>query len=151
MQIMSKESVVLNEQQKSLSQNEQYAMIMQEYRKTTEYLSSSYDKSELRNDHEFVCSECTPLSGKDILVMQPWVYQFNLLAARNFKQNLRLPQTSVLKFITTVVIAVFASLLFWQAGAYIPIGSLPNVYSVNFNNVRGALFFLTMNISFNAI
>jgi ABC-type multidrug transport system permease subunit len=86
----------------------------------------------------------------------PWGYQFNLLAKRNFLNLVRLPQTSYVKLITTIVTAIFAALLFWQAGAYIPEDSIPVVkrktyYFQTWQNLQGALFFMTMNIAFNAI
>lgn len=64
----------------------------------------------------------------------------------------RLPQTSYVKLVTTVVTAMFAALLFWQAGALIPEDQGGIVkYNQAFQNLQGALFFMTMNISFNAI
>jgi len=64
----------------------------------------------------------------------------------------RLPQTSYVKLITTVVTALFAALLFWQAGEYIdPDNGGPKIYNQAFQNLQGALFFMTMNVSFNAI
>jgi ATP-binding cassette subfamily G (WHITE) protein 1 len=68
-------------------------------------------------------------------------YQFGLLAQRNFMNLLRLPQTSYVKLLTTVLTACFAVLLFWQVE--------PNKAGVQ--DIQGALFFITMNISFNAI
>lgn len=69
---------------------------------------------------------------------------------------LRLPQTSYVKLITTCVTAGFAALLFWQAGAYIPTNPLQPLamrteYQQAFQNLQGALFFMTMNVAFNAI
>ena len=54
---------------------------------------------------------------------------------------MRLPQTSYVKVLTTTVTALFASLLFWDTG----------YTSKSIQNVQGALFFMTMNVSFNAI
>lgn len=54
---------------------------------------------------------------------------------------LRLPQTSYVKLLTTVLTACFAVLLFWQVE--------PTKAGVQ--DIQGALFFITMNISFNAI
>jgi len=68
-------------------------------------------------------------------------YQFGLLARRNFLNIIRLPQTSYVKLLTTVLTATFAILLFYNTGT--------NAQGIQ--NVQGALFFITMNISFNAI
>jgi ATP-binding cassette subfamily G (WHITE) protein 1 len=54
---------------------------------------------------------------------------------------IRLPQTSYVKMITTILTASFASLLFWNTSQN----------KTGVQNVQGALFFITMNISFNAI
>lgn len=54
---------------------------------------------------------------------------------------LRLPQTSYVKLLTTCLTALFAILLFFN--------TQPNEAGVQ--NVQGSLFFITMNISFNAI
>lgn len=68
-------------------------------------------------------------------------YQFGLLARRNFLNLLRLPQTSYVKLLTTCLTALFAVLLFFDSDNT-PAG---------IQNKQGALFFITMNISFNAI
>ena len=68
-------------------------------------------------------------------------YQFGLLCRRNFLNLLRLPQTSYVKLLTTCLTAIFAILLFFNTGTD-PAG---------LQNVRGSLFFISMNIAFNAI
>ena len=70
-----------------------------------------------------------------------WAYQFGLLAKRNFLNLLRLPQTSYVKLLTTCMTALFAILLFFDTTKDIQ----------GIQNVQGSLFFITMNISFNAI
>lgn len=74
-------------------------------------------------------------------VQTGFFYQFGLLAKRNFLNLLRLPQTSYVKLLTTILTAVFAILLFYQ---------VPHT-DAGLQNVRGALFFISMNIAFNAI
>ena len=79
---------------------------------------------------------------KDLNVAQTtWAYQFGLLAKRNFLNLLRLPQTSYVKLLTTCMTALFAVLLFFDT---------PKDQQ-GIQNVQGSLFFITMNISFNAI
>ena len=68
-------------------------------------------------------------------------YQFGLLCRRNFLNLLRLPQTSYVKLLTTCLTALFAILLFFNVGNDEP----------GIQNIQGSLFFITMNISFNAI
>ena len=68
-------------------------------------------------------------------------YQFGLLCRRNFLNLIRLPQTSYVKLATTCITALFAILLFFDT-EFTPEGV---------QNVQGSLFFITMNISFNAI
>lgn len=68
-------------------------------------------------------------------------YQFSLLFKRNFLNLLRLPQTSYVKLLTTVLTAMFAILLFFGTDHTAP----------GVQNIQGSLFFITMNISFNAI
>jgi len=68
-------------------------------------------------------------------------YQFKLLAARNFMNLVRLPQTSYVKVITTTLTALFAILLFWNTSKD----------TQGVQDFQGALFFICMNIAFNAI
>ena len=68
-------------------------------------------------------------------------YQFGLLCRRNFLNLLRLPQTSYVKVLTTCVTALFAILLFFDVGTD----------DAGIQNIQGSLFFICMNISFNAI
>jgi len=68
-------------------------------------------------------------------------YQFKLLAARNFMNLVRLPQTSYVKVITTTLTALFAILLFWKTSKD----------TQGVQDFQGALFFICMNIAFNAI
>jgi ABC-type multidrug transport system permease subunit len=70
-----------------------------------------------------------------------WPYQFSLLAQRNFQNIIRLPQTSYVKLIVTILTALFCVVLFAKVDE-----TLAGV-----QNRNGALFFITMTMSFNAI
>ena len=80
-------------------------------------------------------------SNQSSQVQTGFFYQFGLLCRRNFLNLLRLPQTSYVKLLTTCITAVFAILLFFNTGTD----------SAGVQNVQGSLFFITMNIAFNAI
>jgi hypothetical protein len=55
-----------------------------------------------------------PISASTMGQTTGFCYQFKLLAARNFMNLVRLPQTSYVKVITTTLTALFAILLFWN-------------------------------------
>lgn len=74
--------------------------------------------------------------------MQPWCFQWRLLARRNFNNIIRLPQTSYMKLLTTVCTGIFISVLFWKSGLET---------SAGWQNIKGSLFFMTMNTLFVAI
>jgi ABC-type multidrug transport system permease subunit len=70
----------------------------------------------------------------------------------------RLPQTSYVKLTTTCVTATFVAFFFWQSGSSnfvnkpIPAGETEGQYYTGiFQNIQGSLFFMTMNITMNAI
>lgn len=144
MSMMSIESIELDLEEEGGSvfdfDNEK---IKAEYEKLIAFFDAKYMLSELRVDASIVHPDCTPLDGNEELVNIKigFCYQFNLLATRNFRNIVRLPQTSYVKLLTTTVTALFASFLFWDTG--------PTVQGIQ--NVQGALFFMTMNCSFNAI
>lgn len=48
--------------------------------------------------------------------MASWFYQFGLLARRNFLNIIRLPNTSYVKVIVTVITAILCIVLFYNAG-----------------------------------
>ena len=81
------------------------------------------------------------MTEKKMQANTSWAYQFGLLAKRNFLNLIRLPQTSYVKLLTTCMTALFAILLFFD--------TTKDVQGIQ--NVQGSLFFITMNISFNAI
>jgi len=97
----------------------------------------------LRVDPTAKHPDCAPLDGDEDIanIKVGFCFQWSLLATRNFRNIVRLPQTSYVKFATTTITALFASFLFWNCPKT-PEG---------IQNVQGALFFMTMNCSFNAI
>jgi ATP-binding cassette, subfamily G (WHITE), eye pigment precursor transporter len=70
-----------------------------------------------------------------------WWYQLGLLLRRNFLNTVRLPQTSYVKLIVTIITAIFTIILFQNCD-----GTIQGV-----QNRNGALFFMTMTIAFNSI
>lgn len=80
-------------------------------------------------------------AGNQGAVQTSFFYQFGLLCRRNFLNLLRLPQTSYVKLLTTCLTAIFAILLFFNT----------TTTPAGVQNVQGSLFFITMNIAFNAI
>jgi len=64
-----------------------------------------------------------------------------LLAKRNFLNIMRLPQTSYVKLIVTLLTAVYCIILFNHLGQDV----------AGVQNRNGCLFFIVMTISFNAI
>jgi ABC-type multidrug transport system ATPase subunit len=114
------------------------------YAKRIKQFSDEYQKSSLVNDPEASMPGLRPLSEEELVASDAgWFYQFGLLAKRNFTNIMRLPMTSYVKLIVTVMTALFCVLLFngvkdlpWYAGV---------------QNRRGALFFITMTMAMNAI
>ena len=117
--------------------------IKKEYEKLIQFFDAKYTASELKVDPAVKHPDCVPLEGDEDIVniKLGFCYQWKLLATRNFRNIVRLPQTSYVKFATTTITAIFASFLFWQC---------PKTRE-GIQNVQGALFFMTMNVSFNAI
>lgn len=142
MSMMSIESIENDATTETGSFMHDRARIEQIYLETIKLLVDKYHESEYCNKHQEVHPECLPIEdSRDADVYTGFCYQWKLLANRNFMNIIRLPQTSYVKMITTVLTATFASLLFWST-KHTPEGV---------QNVQGALFFITMNISFNAI
>jgi hypothetical protein len=81
-----------------------------------EYYDSNYQDSDLVNKPDVVSPHIKQINVSDKnggkLATGFW-YQFGLLASRNFLNLLRLPQTSYVKLLTTILTALFAVLLFW--------------------------------------
>jgi hypothetical protein len=77
------------------------------------YFHESYQKSALKNDHTEVCRDVQPIKDEDVQQTQvSWWYQLGLLLKRNFLNTARLPQTSYVKLIVTVITAIFTIILF---------------------------------------
>merc|ERR1712127_365200 len=154
---MSKESIEMDHEEdgKIGLAGLDHAAIDAQYAALIKYFHDSYEASELRNDPDVKHPDCIPITGDEeaISVVTPWCYQYKLLATRNFLNVVRLPQTSYVKLLTTCVTATFVAFFFWQAGAYVGYrsGTTPTEYSQIFQNLQGGLFFMTMNITMNAI
>ena len=89
------------------------AQIQEEYSQRIEYFNQSYQKSDLKNDYKFLSTEVQPINESDVFAGQAgWCFQLGLLLRRNFLNTLRLPQTSYVKLIVTIITAVFTIILF---------------------------------------
>ena len=111
------------------------------YAQRIDNFSSNYQKSDLKNNCEAISPNVKPISSNRASQEAGWFYQFRLLAARNFLNIMRLPQTSYVKFIVTCLTAGFCIVLFYDVGQD----------QAGVQNRNGALFFITMTMSFNAI
>jgi len=111
------------------------------YAQRIDSFSQNYQKSELKNNCDAVSPNVKPLSADRSSQEAGWFYQFRLLSARNFLNIMRLPQTSYVKFIVTCLTAAFCIVLFFDVGQD----------QAGVQNRNGALFFITMTMSFNAI
>ena len=78
--------------------------------------SKSYQQSNLRNDPNLVDPNVVALQVNDDQLKQQasWCYQFQLLANRNFLNMMRLPQTSYVKLLVTVLTSLFCVVLFYH-------------------------------------
>jgi ABC-type multidrug transport system ATPase subunit len=114
----------------------------EEYNIYVEYYDKCYQESDLKNDPTILCPDLPQLkvnaSGK---LATGFIFQFKLLARRNFLNMIRLPQTSYVKAMTTIATALFACLLFWN---------VPHT-NQGIQNIQGALFFVCMNTVLNAV
>ena len=116
--------------------------IFDKYTKKIEYFHNCYQKSELRNDHDAMHPEIKTLTDADRDGGSvSWMYQLGLLTKRNFLNIVRLPQTSTVKVIVTIITAILAIILFPHLD-----GTPSGV-----QNRRGALFFFVVTMGFNAI
>lgn len=89
------------------------AEIVQEYTKKIDLFSNSYQSSNLRVDYSTISSQVTPVTDEDRAASQVgWFYQLGLLVKRNFLNILRLPQTSYVKIVVTIITAIFTIVLF---------------------------------------
>lgn len=142
MSIMSIESQEVDENEDDGQQPKTQAEIYAAYTERINYFHDKYVNSELKNDYAYISPEVTPLTDADRDDGQvAWLYQLGLLIRRNFLNLIRLPQTSYVKLIVTIVTACFTIILF----------SNINETLQGVQNRNGALFFITMTISFNSI
>lgn len=158
MSMMSKESIELEHEEDDANAigaaGLDQGKIDVEYERLIEFFVQKYSSSDIMVDPRVVHPDVKLITGSEdaIEVVTPWCYQYKLLATRNFLNVVRLPQTSYVKLTTTCVTACFVAFFFWQAGAYVPDdGPDSTGYEQLFQNLQGALFFMTMNITMNAI
>ena len=95
--------------------------VQEEYAERIDFFSRNYAASDLFNDADKARnSSIHGISEEMSLAISSqaagWCYQFNLLAKRNFLNLVRLPQTSYVKFIVTVLTAAFCIILFYNVG-----------------------------------
>ena len=124
------------------TEEQKEAYIYTAYEKRIEYFDINYRKSDLCNDWGYQHPDATQIDTQAAQKMQPWCFQWKLLARRNFNNIIRLPQTSYMKLLTTVCTGIFISILFWQSNLDT---------SAGWQNIKGSLFFMTMNTLFVAI
>ena len=139
MAIMSKESLEPENEEITLEIREK---IEAQYKVEIDNFDQNYQRSALKNDEDFNSPNVRPLTGADMQGNNAsWFYQFALLAKRNMLNILRLPNTSYVKLIVTIVTAILCIILFYDSG----------FDNAGIQNKRGALFFVTMVMAFNAI
>ena len=143
MSIMSIESVEVAEDlelDKNLVKSQD--QVVAEYTQRIDYFSECYQKSDLKNNTKANFQGMQEINESDVQQNSaPWLYQLGLLLKRNFLNTARLPQTSYVKLIVTIITAVFAIILFQNCD-----GTVQGV-----QNRNGALFFICMTIAFNSI
>lgn len=145
MTMMSIESIELDNQNETGAAALDKDAIEERYSEQIAHFVKSYEESNLVNDHSAIHPDIIELDmgapGQGQGPTTSFFYQFGLLCARNFLNLLRLPQTSYVKLLTTCVTALFAILLFFNVGTN----------EAGIQNIQGSLFFICMNIAFNAI
>ena len=142
MSIMSIESIERpdSDDQDELMKSQREVLTL--YQERINHFSTSYEKSELKNDPTERDPQAAALTGDSALKQAAsWCYQFRLLAERNFLNMIRLPQTSYVKLLVTIATSLFCVVLFYNVTGD----------SAGVQNRNGALFFITMSMSFNAI
>jgi hypothetical protein len=114
MSIMSIESHELEvDLELDKTQGKSPAQIQEEYTKRIEYFHESYQKSSLKNDPKARFPGIQAIEASDIHQNQiGWWHQLGLLLKRNFLNTIRLPQTSYIKLIVTIITAIFTIILF---------------------------------------
>jgi len=126
MSMMSKESIEID----MIEENDNgvgeaaldRAEVDRRYEELILFFVEKYKQSELWCDASVSHPDILAITGDEsaITVVTPWMYQYKLLATRNFLNVVRLPQTSYVKLTTTCVTATFVAFFFWQAGAAVP-------------------------------
>jgi hypothetical protein len=77
------------------------------------YFDEKYNSSNLRCDYSYMSPQVSKITDEDVSNQQVgWCYQLGLLIKRNFLNTIRLPQTSYVKLIVTIITAVFTIILF---------------------------------------
>lgn len=153
MTMMSKESIELDYEDENQigSAGLDDKAIDAKYELLIQHFDAQYEKSALRMKPLEIHPEVKEIKvGDEPLVVTSWGYQWRLLATRNFLNVVRLPQTSYVKLTTTIVTASFVSFFFFRAGKNVGADTAQE-FTRQFQNLQGGLFFMTMNITMNAI
>lgn len=144
------EDIVINEEavkngaapEIARTEEQKEKFVFDAYEKRIEHFDYQYVNSDLCNDAGYEHPLAKEIDTEAAQAMQPWCFQWRLLARRNFNNIIRLPQTSYMKLLTTVCTGIFISILFWQSDLDT---------SAGWQNIKGSLFFMTMNTLFVAI
>lgn len=90
-----------------------HEQIQEDYTKRIQYFYDSYERSGHKNDSKAAFQGMEPILASDVNSnLAPWCFQLQLLLKRNFLNTARLPQTSYVKLIVTIITAVFCIILF---------------------------------------
>lgn len=117
-------------------------MIEEDYKAKILELSTKYEQSEYRNDPDIMHPEVEELSQIHEKFDRIGVLtQFWYLLARALKDQFRLPFASYVKFVTNIIIAVIAVLVY---------GKLGTDYQ-SIQNRNGVLFFIIMGTVMNSV
>ena len=116
MSIMSIESIEKPDSDDANELQQSQRNIQQVYAERIKFFSDSYQNSHLKNDPTERDLSAKPLQVSDDQLKQQasWCYQFKLLAQRNFLNIIRLPQTSWVKLLVTVMTSLFCVVLFYN-------------------------------------
>lgn len=118
------EQIVMNEEavkkegaqpKYAVTEEEKEQYVFDAYEKRIEHFDYQYVNSDLCNDAGFEHPLAKVIDTTAAQAMQPWCFQWKLLARRNFNNIIRLPQTSYMKLLTTVCTGIFISVLFWNS------------------------------------
>lgn len=113
MAIMSKESL---EPEDGIITKDVRKKMELEYAELINKFDEKYQSSELKNDSHYMSPEVKTLTDADTSgTNASWFYQFGLLSRRNFLNLARIPNTSYVKVITTILTAVLCIVLFYNS------------------------------------